>query len=476
MHIAPSILTLAGALLAGLVPHLHAQSEPEHHFRLEVITHINGDTTRVIKEFDGTDENGFREALRDLGLHAPFSYFHGDGDLQIDIRDLMGLHELDWPEGFRPGQFNVPAEPRAWLGVSTSSTEPNGKRNGPKAGAVVQHVTPGSPAARLGLQQGDIITQLNDRAIAGPEELAAAVRAQRPGTEVKITWLRNDRSMTGITELGEQAGPRAPSHAFIRRSVPDHAFLGVSPMDAPEGPGVTVQVEAHSAATDMGMRTGDRIRTVNGQPVDDFAALAAAVKAMAPGDTVTIEVEREGRAITLSGPLGRRTARAFARSFQWDGSDGPDRPMYEELRREMDDLRREMDRLRQELQGDMPAPGVWRRETRIHIQSRPLEPADKDLLSKKGVTGLDRELDLGDLRCHPNPGDGHFRLRFDAPERGDLTVQVFDATGERVYDERITAFRGRYEHIIDLSDRAAGTYLLVIGQHGRTATRKLVKQ
>lgn len=146
-----------------------------------------------------------------------------------------------------------------------------------------------------------------------------------------------------------------------------------------------------------------------------------------------------------------------------------------DLRQEMDMLRQDLERMREELHRDGGLPDRIRREMRITVQGRPLEQAEKDLLTQKGVSGLDKQLELGDLRCFPNPSSGFYRLHFDVAERGDLLVTVHDSAGEKVYDERINAFKGRYERTLDLSDKAAGTYYLVIAQGGRTAAQKLIK-
>lgn len=98
------------------------------------------------------------------------------------------------------------------------------------------------------------------------------------------------------------------------------------------------------------------------------------------------------------------------------------------------------------------------------------------MLKNKGVHTLDNALDLGDLGVFPNPSNGFFRIHFDVAEKGDLSVNVHDAQGEKVYEERITAFKGRYERTLDLSDKASGTYFLVIEQGGRSVAEKLVKE
>ena len=142
----------------------------------------------------------------------------------------------------------------------------------------------------------------------------------------------------------------------------------------------------------------------------------------------------------------------------------------EGVRREMDELRREMDRLRRDLRGEVT------REIRVTVDAVKLSKEESEVLTKKGVTSLDNSLDLPGLRVSPNPSVGSFDLAFQVPERGDLNVDVHDNNGDRVYHESITGFKGNYERVLDMSDRASGTYFVVITQNGKAQARKLVKQ
>jgi S1-C subfamily serine protease len=51
-------------------------------------------------------------------------------------------------------------------------------------------VSEGSPAARAGLREGDVIVQLADMKIRNIEDLMAALQAHKPGDEVEIVVLR----------------------------------------------------------------------------------------------------------------------------------------------------------------------------------------------------------------------------------------------------------------------------------------------
>lgn len=480
-------VTLATVLFAGMNTPVRAQEQgPESKVRIEVITTENGETKRVTKEFDADDEAAIEDALREMGVMQHFSFHGGEGDLRIDIRDFDGLDDLGRAAPPAPPLPPLPPMPpsaglenKAWLGVSTTNVDRGGEQ---KEGAHVQHVVEDSPAAELGLQEGDVITMIGDVVIKGPGTLVGVVRDHAPGDQLKVTWLRGGKKMSGTVRLAKNSngnyqfhfnGPEGRSFEFHGAGT-KRAFLGVTPAEeAGDVKGAAIgTVEEGSAAAAMGLQAGDVIRKVNDAEVSDFAALSAAIRAMAPGDAVAVTVERDGKSITLNGTLGEREGWTGRREFRSDGKEG----MNDELHLEMDMLRRDLDRMREELDRDGGLRDRIRREMRITIQSRPLEQTEKDLLTKKGVAGLDKELDLGDLRCFPNPSNGFFRLQFDVPERGDLLVTVHDSAGEKVYDERISGFKGRYERTLDLSDKAAGTYYLVIAQGGRTATQKLVKQ
>ena len=84
----------------------------------------------------------------------------------------------------------------AFLGVRIGDAESG-------SGAVVAQVDEGQPAAKAGLEQGDVITKVDDTEITSGSDLTAAIRSHEPGDKVKITYTRDGDEKTTDVTLGE---------------------------------------------------------------------------------------------------------------------------------------------------------------------------------------------------------------------------------------------------------------------------------
>jgi putative serine protease PepD len=87
-----------------------------------------------------------------------------------------------------------------YLGVSAA--DPSGNQDG----ALVQDVVSGSPAAKAGLQAGDLVTAVDGQAVQSSGEMVARIRGHKPGDEVTITVDRNGSQTTISATLGERPG------------------------------------------------------------------------------------------------------------------------------------------------------------------------------------------------------------------------------------------------------------------------------
>ncbi|MEU5154968.1 trypsin-like peptidase domain-containing protein [Glycomyces sp. NPDC021274] len=74
---------------------------------------------------------------------------------------------------------------QGYLGVSVANTDGNG--------AMVLSVEPDSPAAQAGLQEGDVITAIDGTPVTTASEVVAAVQGTSSGTEIAITYTRDQQ-------------------------------------------------------------------------------------------------------------------------------------------------------------------------------------------------------------------------------------------------------------------------------------------
>jgi S1-C subfamily serine protease len=93
---------------------------------------------------------------------------------------------------------------RAALGVRVQTvTGPNGQ----PAGVGIATVTPSGPAAKAGLQPGEVITKVNGSATPDTETLAAVLAGLHPGQQVPVTITRADGTTTTLhLTLGQLPG------------------------------------------------------------------------------------------------------------------------------------------------------------------------------------------------------------------------------------------------------------------------------
>jgi S1-C subfamily serine protease len=93
---------------------------------------------------------------------------------------------------------------RAALGVEVQTvTGPDGQ----PVGVAIAAVTPGGPAAKAGLQAGDVITKVNGTATPDTATLAAVLAGLRPGQQVPVTITKANGSTATIhVTLGQLPG------------------------------------------------------------------------------------------------------------------------------------------------------------------------------------------------------------------------------------------------------------------------------
>jgi putative serine protease PepD len=95
--------------------------------------------------------------------------------------------------------------------------------------------------------------------------------------------------------------------ALREGTVPERALMGVTSRPlADRGGAEVIEIAPGSGAADSGLRVGDVIVGVDDREVTDPETLGAAIATFAPGETVTVTVERAGRSVEIPVVLGVR--------------------------------------------------------------------------------------------------------------------------------------------------------------------------
>jgi hypothetical protein len=78
------------------------------------------------------------------------------------------------------------------------------------------------------------------------------------------------------------------------------------------------------------------------------------------------------------------------------------------------------------------------------------------------------------LNSYPNkPFDGKLNVRFNAPEKGNVTISVSDVNGKEISSEQIKDFSGLFLGQIDVKKSGAGVYFVRVTQSNDGAVRRI---
>jgi serine protease Do len=200
---------------------------------------------------------------------------------------------------------------RGWLGVVIQEVNKDlAESFGLKQakGALVAQLVPGSPAEIGGLVSGDIITAFNNQEINLSTDLPHRVGRVKPGTQAKLSIVRNGKSKIIRLEIG--ALPETGQQQVVGQLNPKQGLkenrlgLVVSELNEKQqrsfGNGVLVQkVTNGRAGSRAGVVSGDVISMIYGErihSVDDFTRI---IEALPKSRSVPMQIVRRGAAMFI---------------------------------------------------------------------------------------------------------------------------------------------------------------------------------
>ena len=182
---------------------------------------------------------------------------------------------------------------RAYLGVTIQEVTPGIAKAiglGSPEGALVNDVTPNSPASKAGLQSGDVILSINGTPVNESNQLRMNVSMMNPGQTVHLKVFHEGQTREVTATVETLPGKKVERASRDNNSSGDQALEGVSvePLDArtarqaglPAGThGVIVtDVDAASPAAAAGLKQGDVIQEVNHHPVASASDVTSALR------------------------------------------------------------------------------------------------------------------------------------------------------------------------------------------------------
>ncbi len=270
---------------------------------------------------------------------------------------------LAGPEEMAVGEPPVSSEAKpGFLGIRPS--EENGR-------ITISEVIPDSPAATMGLQEGDRILSINDRRVRSMDDLGSVLGSMMAGDEVRISIRRsggrldlagvlaarpeeNEQSRAEPAPRAVRGGVRAEvvtrqsdrragseSRGVISSELGRQAEPVTVPKVAADRPRGSLGVVAvltdsqiiveelpvGSPCAAAGVRVGDRIMRIAGKNVTDFEVIEKVLASHRAGDRVSLTVERDQRPIDM-----RVTLKAAPSS-----SDGEDASESEQIEKSTED-------------------------------------------------------------------------------------------------------------------------------------------
>jgi serine protease Do len=187
---------------------------------------------------------------------------------------------------------------RPWIGIKIQTPPQAVGTDVNKRDAVITTVTPGSPAARAGIQSGDVLVQSRTRPIHNAYDWEAERLELRVGESIPLTIRRGARDMKVNVQVADLPEVNAPRVTVLR----EIELLTLTPAIRIErgirsARGALVSRVSQRVMDQLGLQEGDVIVQINRIPINDAQTAAQALSATGR-EGVIMYLERAGRIYT----------------------------------------------------------------------------------------------------------------------------------------------------------------------------------
>jgi serine protease Do len=275
-----------------------------------------------------------------IQIDAPVNKGNSGGPAFDTSGEVMGVNTAIYsPSGGSVGiAFSIPASTvksviaqlkdkgsvsRGWIGVQIQPVTPDiADSLGLKKaeGALVAEPQANGPAAKAGIESGDVITRVNGEAVKDARELARTIGGFAPGTAVKLDVVHKGQDKTVDLTLGQlpntveakaDTDDNSDKGSVTRGTDVPKLGLTVAPANSVAGAGkdgvVVTEVDPNSAAADRGFKEGDVILEVAGKSVASAGDVRDAVNAARTDNknSVLMRIKSGGSSRFVAVPLAK---------------------------------------------------------------------------------------------------------------------------------------------------------------------------
>ena len=174
------------------------------------------------------------------------------------------------------------------------------------AGALVSSVDPGGPAAKAGLQAGDVILAVNGTAVSDSTDLPSQIASMKPGSKATLDVWRDKAKKQVTVTLGSLSDTKVADNG-TKASEQGRLGVAVRPLTPQERSGTSLThgllvQQSSGPAASAGIQAGDVILAVNGRPVTSVEQLRDVIAKA--GNSVALLIQRDNAQIFVPVDLG----------------------------------------------------------------------------------------------------------------------------------------------------------------------------